>query len=166
MPRLILGLAVLGGLAAMSPESHAQLPNNLNDPFVQYYAWFLPRQAAIAAQPKVQDQINAVAAARAQVAAIDRSGLYNPTSPFSLDAGDPSQPFQRQGGRSSRGSAMYTSTNINGEGHSAYFNRTAAYHPYYRPVRGQYIAPRTNVGGVARGMMGVPTPPSFGGGIR
>lgn len=137
MRATIMGLMVLGGLGIFASPSQAQIPTNLNDPFYQYYAWFLPRQAAMASQPRVNDQINAVAAARADVAISERQGLYEPTSPFALEQYDPSKPFQREAVRGrSRTTGLaatgMTSTNIRGLGDARYFGRTGGYHPTAR----------------------------------
>lgn len=166
MRTAIMGIMVLGGLGMFATPSQAQIPANLNDPFYQYYAWFLPRQAAMASQPRVNDQINAVAAARADVAISERQGLYEPVSPFALDRYDPSKPFQREAVRGRTGATGLTSTNVRGLGDSRYFNRSGGYHPTAR----FYVPGRTAVpSGGRRGMpggFGMPSIPNIGSGSR
>jgi len=164
MRRALFSLLVLGGFAALAPSSHAQFTNNLNDPFYQYYAWFLPRQAAMAAQPRVNDSINAIAAARSDVAQAERQ-LYNPVVPYG-DSGDPNQSFRREGARGRTPSGVgLPSTNVGGRGDSRYFSRDP-YHPGAR-LTTQGRAPsvprgRGGMGGMG-GMGGVSTPNPVGG---
>ncbi|MFO0958119.1 MAG: hypothetical protein U0800_11940 [Isosphaeraceae bacterium] len=163
MRTTIMGLLVLGGLGIFATPGQAQIAPNLNDPFYQYYAWFLPRQAAMASQPRVNDQINAVAAARADVAMSERQGLYDPVSPFALDKYDPSQPFRREAVRGRTSAGGFATTNTRGQGDTRYFNRSGGYHPtarYYVP--GRSVVPPNRSRGMG-GMGGVPGMGGMGG---
>lgn len=160
MRATIMGLMVLGGLGLFATPSRAQaFTNNINDPFFQYYAWFLPRQAAMAAQPRANDQINAVAAARADVAIAERQGLYDATSPFGLDQYDPSQPFRREAVRARTSATGITSTSLaHGQADRRYFGRTGGYMPtarFYVPGSSKVPQSRRNPGG----MFGMPYVP-------
>jgi hypothetical protein len=91
MRRLILAGLVGLGFAVVVPGAHAQVgfSPGFSDPFFLYYGFYLPRQAALAAQPTVTTQLNDVTAARQNLQMQDRqSALYGPMqSPF-----DPSNP--------------------------------------------------------------------------
>src|SRR5690606_29500925 len=102
---------------------------NTNDPFFQYYGFYLPRQAALAAQPRPQDSINALAAARQYSALTERASLYDPIQPFGTY--DPNLLFGGRGGVQFGGMATH-GTNINGSGPSGYYNRTHTYFPGLR----------------------------------
>ena len=81
MSRSLFGLAVavLGiSLLASTNRAQAQAGNLGADPFSLYFGYYLPHQAAIAAQPTPMDTINAAQATRQAAAAADRTGLYEP----------------------------------------------------------------------------------------
>lgn len=135
--RILLGLAVVGGLFALTPSAEAQsFTQGFNDPFFQYYGFYLPRQAALAAQPTTPQMLNDVAVARQNIVQQDRSGLYNPgVSPYMSDSYDPMNPFSRQGGeqRLPRLSGQL----IGGRSSSIpapdlFYNRTSSYYPTFR----------------------------------
>jgi len=143
MRRLLIGLAIAWGFSVFLPTSRAQFPNTAFDPFFFYYGVYLPRQAALSAQPRSVDTINAAAARRQMTAQTDRSGLYDPIQPFGLEELDPSRPFSPQGqlGRPGLGSgglipSGVTNANINGDGPPSYFGRAQAYYPGLRAGRG------------------------------
>jgi len=136
----MIGLAVAISFALMAPASQAQGIGNFNDPFTFYYGFYLPHQAAIAAQPTPMDTINAVTAARQFNAPTNRTGMFDPVSPYGLDdadlfgAGGPS----RSGGRA-RGSSLSSAgmnSNARGTGPALYYNRTDRYFPGVRTGRG------------------------------
>lgn len=143
MRRLFLGLAIAWGISAFTLSSQAQTVLNPFDPFFFYYGVYLPRQAALAAQPRVNDTINAAAAQRQVYAQTERSGLYDPIQPFGLEELDPSQPFtpQGRGGARRLSSGMRSATgvtnvNINGVGPPTYYGRAGAYFPGLREGHG------------------------------
>ena len=88
MRRPMIGLAVAFGFSLLAPASQAQGFGNFNDPFTFYYGFYLPHQAAIAAQPTPMDTINAVTAARQYNAPTNRTGMFDPVSPYGLDDPD------------------------------------------------------------------------------
>jgi hypothetical protein len=103
MRRLLIGLGVAFGLAAFAPTVRAQgagaFSPGFSDPFFLYYGFFLPRQAALSAQPTTANQLVDVAAARQNYALADRAGLYDPNvnNPFAMDT-DPLNPFPSRRG--------------------------------------------------------------------
>src|SRR3954469_19763023 len=94
MSRRQLGLAVVLGIGLFSSaqQAHAQFGGNA-DPFSLYFGFYLPHQAAIAAQATPIDTINAAQAARQFTAARDRTGLYDAVSPFADEEADPLRPY-------------------------------------------------------------------------
>lgn len=155
MRRVLILTAALLASAAWTNQGRAQT----NDPFFLYYSYFLPRQAALAAQPKVSDTINANVAARQSYAATNRANLYDPNGAYgSFDGYDPNETFNRAGGRGASGGARQTlayrglpTTNIAGRGPALYYNRAALYHPQLR--NGQY--PNRNLAVPGRGISGI-----------
>src|SRR4051794_16134414 len=98
----LFSLAVALGFALLIPAhgAYAQLAGGLgNDPFSLYYGYYLPHQAAIAAQPTPLDTINQATAARQYSAATDRAGLYDPISPYAEEDIDPLSPYGSRRGR-------------------------------------------------------------------
>src|SRR4051812_48216891 len=80
-PRLALAVTLAAGLFVPTTRANAQLLGGAGggiDPFSFYYGYYLPHQAAIAAQPTALDTINQVTAARQFSAVTDRAGLYDP----------------------------------------------------------------------------------------
>ena len=127
MRRPMIGLAVAFGFSLLAPASQAQGFGNFNDPFTFYYGFYLPHQAAIAAQPTPMDTLNAVTAARQYNAPTNRTGMFDPVSPYGLEDPD----IFGAGGRG-RGQAMSTpsmNSNARGTGPALYYNRTARYFP-------------------------------------
>jgi hypothetical protein len=105
MRRLILAGVVGLSFAILAPGAHAQVSPGFSDPFFLYYGYYLPRQAALAAAPTVQSQLNEVAIARQNYALADRAGLYgppgnmfDPESQGGAGGGDMLAPFARRGG--------------------------------------------------------------------
>ncbi|HEV3121038.1 MAG TPA: hypothetical protein VGY53_04010 [Isosphaeraceae bacterium] len=105
MRRLILAGAVGLSFAILTPGARAQVgfSPGFSDPFFLYYGYYLPRQAALAAQPTVQSQLNQVAVDRQNYALADRAGLFTPPgNMFDVDpqgsGGDMFAPFARRGG--------------------------------------------------------------------
>jgi len=138
MRRSILGLAVVLGFATSTPTVSAQTPGTgFSDPFFLYYGFYLPRQAALAAQPSTPSMVNDVAAQRQSYALADRQGLYDPVSPFGMDQYDPNNPF---GGRN-RGPAplprlpqhFISPRPSNGANLNQSYGRTNRYFPSARP---------------------------------
>ena len=160
MRRPMIGLAVALGFALLTPSSPAQGFGNFSDPFTAYYGFYLPHQAAIAAQPTPMDTINAVTAARQYSAPANRSGMFDPVSPYGMDDPD----IFSSGGPGGRGRGAPLSTaamnsNARGTGPALYYNRTARYFPGLRQGRG----PNRNisVGSSRRGGPSMPTMPSM-----
>ncbi len=129
-------LTVVLGLSSLAPQAGAQsIGAGFNDPFFQYYGFYLPRQAALAAQPTTPQMLNNVAVARQEVIQQDRSGLYDPiSSPFAPGPYNPSDPFS-----SSRREPIprLSAAHIGGRSAStpaptSAFNKTAQYYPTFR----------------------------------
>lgn len=141
------------------------------DPFSFYYGFYLPHQAAMAAQPRTIDTINQVVANQQYTARTDRSSLYDPISPYGEDDLDPFKPYSQAGGRdrTARPTATgygNTNSNVNGNGPGMYYNRAARYFPTLKPGRGpnhNLSALRARGGGGMGGMPAAPSMPSFGG---
>ena len=160
----ILGLAIgLGMMLAWGPcpEAGAQIATSGlgNDPFSLYYGYYLPHQAAIAAQTTPLDTINAITAARQYTASTDRAALYDPISPYAQDESDPSRPFgDRRGAERLARPHVYQrspgSSTARGGGPALYFNRTVnrttQYYPEMRVGRG----PNRNLAVTRRGIGG------------
>jgi hypothetical protein len=129
MRRPISGLAVVLGIVLLTHtgEARAQMGTLGADPFSLYFGYYLPHQAAIAAQPTPMDTINAVQAQRQVAAAADRTGLYDPVSPFGDEDLDPLRPYGRRGSeRLIRPHSFATSTvnhRARGTAPPAYYNR-------------------------------------------
>lgn len=168
MRRPLLGLAVLLGGSLLIPTNRAQAQGfGSADPFSLYYGFYLPHQAAIAAQPTPLDTINAATAARAPVVTSDRAGLYDPISPYGEEDYEPLRAgsTRRRNERKARTSSFPTNTTAamtnRGLGASSYyFNRTPSYYPTLRRGSG----PNHNLasrGG--RGGGGMPAMPSMPG---
>lgn len=124
MYRGMLGLAVVVGMSLVAAPCRAQVGNLGADPFSLYFGYYLPHQAAIAAQPTPMDTINAAQAARQVTAAADRTGLYDPISPFD---DDPLRPYARGRERIAPPHRFATSTVnhvMRGVAPRTYFNRT------------------------------------------
>jgi len=155
MRRPMIGLAVAFGFFLLAPASQAQV-GNFSDPFTFYYGFYLPHQAAIAAQPTPMDTINAVTAARQYNAPTNRTGMFDPISPYGIDDTDIFGAGGR--GRGAAKSSPAMNSNARGTGPALYYSRTARYFPGIRVGRG----PNRNlsVGHTRRGGGGVPSMPS------
>ncbi len=114
-----------------------------------YYGFYLPRQAALAASPRPEQTVNAMAAIRQQSALTERAGLFDPVQPFGSDY-DPQHPFaDRSRGRTRLGARAVHAAGSNGMGPPMYFNRTATYYPLQRSGRS---ANASVAAGVLRGV--------------
>lgn len=166
MRRALLTLAVVAGisLVALPNRAHAQLGTGVGaDPFSFYYGYYLPHQAAIAAQSTPMDTLNANAASRQFNAVRDRSTLYDPISPY---GDDEEEPFSGRSRARERRAAKVENHALNpagsrlarGGGPQLYYNRTAAYYPTMRVGRGpnkNLATFRRGRGGMAGGMGGM-----------
>jgi hypothetical protein len=159
----LIGLAVALGFSLSAPASQAQGFGNFSDPFTFYYGYYLPHQAAIAAQPTPMDTINAVTAARQFNAPTNRSGMFDPVTPYGSDDPDLFGPRASQArGRSNLPNPALNS-NARGTGPALYYNRTAAYFPGMRAGRGpnrnlSVPSPRRGGGYGAPSMPSMPSP--------
>jgi hypothetical protein len=120
-------------------RAQAQLLGTNNDPFNLYFGYYLPHQAAIAAQPTPLDTINQITAQRQYAAVTDRAGLYDPISPYGDEELDPTRPYSpsRKGERIRTPQGFVNSTsNARGTGPGLYYNRTARYYPQLRTGHG------------------------------
>jgi hypothetical protein len=135
-------------LALPTPRASAQgigaaaglgFPNGGVDPFSIYYGYYLPHQAAVAAQPSPLDTINQVTAARQFAAITERTGLYDPISPYGEEELDPNRSFSARRGREHL-AAPYafpiSPSNVRGTGPALYYRRTARYYPQLRTGQG------------------------------
>jgi len=157
----MIGLAVALGFSLLTPASQAQGFGNFSDPFTAYYGFYLPHQAAIAAQPTPMDTINAVTAARQYSAPTNRTGMFDPVSPYGMD--DPDIFGAAARGRGTALPSPSMNSNARGTGPALYYNRTARYFPGLRQGRG----PNSNIsaGRGQRGISGPPSMPSMPGGF-
>lgn len=165
MGRLHLGLAlVLGAFLLLAPARRAPAQALLpTDPFQAYFGYYLPHQAALAAQATPLDTINAAQAAQQFTAASDRTGLYDPINPFGEEDFDPLRPYSRSGReRLIRPHTFPTSTanaRARGSAPGVYYNRSARYYPTLR----QGVGPNRNLavqrGGRGGGMPSMPSMP-------
>jgi hypothetical protein len=112
----------------------------LNDPFSFYYAVYLPNQQLQAMRPSPNDSINSALVTRQYYAQNDRSGLYNPISPYADRNYDPLHPYSRQQG-TERTARPYrfarNPSNLDGTGPSLYYGRAAQYFPGLKEGRGR-----------------------------
>ena len=164
-----LGLAVVLGLGTFSTPAKAQ-DGGFSDPFFLYYGYYLPRQAALAAQPQVEDYYRQRSAERQYTALTDREGgLTDPLGGSIFDQDDPTAAFGTRSGRSRLVRTTPTgmvNQNLTGAGTAGYFNRTGSYYPTIRSGRGRNNASRANsalsaIGG--GGMRGAFRPNPFAG---
>jgi len=163
----LIGLAAVLGLGMFASPSRAQT-TGFSDPFFLYYGFFLPRQAALAAQPQPEDNIRNLAVQRQFAIQNDRSGLYDPIGRLGVDELDPLRPFGQRSGSSPRARTAPTGmpvSHVNGRGPAGYYNNHGSYYPTIRSGQagrrgGSQVA---TFGGGSRGsslipgpMMGVP----------
>jgi hypothetical protein len=139
---LTIGMIVTGALSIAAQEATAQnfnpgfgMGNVSADPFSGYYSWFLPRQAAMAATPTVNNQLSQYTAERIDsmnesarssnsVLSYANLGLNGNQSQFDDDR--PRNPRPRL---SATGPMI---TNTNGRGLSGYHDRAGSYYPTMR----------------------------------
>jgi hypothetical protein len=168
MRRPYLAMAAALTIAVLAPvgRASAQGIGVTADPFSFYYGYYLPHQAAIAAQPTPLDTINQITAQRQYAAQTDRSSLYDPISPYG-DEDDSTTPFGRRGTERRAKVQGFTyganSGNARGVGPAAYYGRTARYFPGLREGRGanQNLAKTRGArggGGFGGGMPGLSMP--------
>jgi hypothetical protein len=141
LSRPILALAVALAISLVVPTSRveAQILGGGGDPFSLYFGYYLPHQAAQAAQPTALDTINQITAARQYAAVTDRAGLYDPISPYGDEELDPLRPYapRRGGERLARTpGASGVNSNARGTGPSEHYGRTARYYSQLRTGRG------------------------------
>jgi hypothetical protein len=164
MGRLHLGLALALGAFLLLPASraHAQLPT---DPFQAYFGFYLPHQAAVAAQSTPLDTINAAQAARQFTAAADRTGLYDPINPYGEEDVDPLRPYSRSGRERLIRPHTFPTSTVNarqrGSAPPVYYGRSTRYYPTLRAG----VGPNRNlaVSRSNRGGMSMPSMPSMPG---
>lgn len=131
----VLSATIALTLLGFGSSARAQVFGGGQDPFTVYYGFWLPRQAALAATPRPEQTVNAMAALRQESALTERAGLYDPIQPFGVY--DPNAPFGSNRGYGKRHSSVgYHQGNSNGNGPGQYYNRTASYFPGLRAGRG------------------------------
>jgi hypothetical protein len=156
MRRIMLGVAVLAGLASAPSSSRAQV-QNFGDPFFQYYGFFLPRQQALLNQPGPEVGIAANQQMRAQMAVTDRAGLYDPVGEIGAAEMNSATPFagRTMGSsripRNARGGMGIPTSHINGSGPGSYYNRFAGYYPTMRSGRSRGSRGGAVMGGAPMG---------------
>lgn len=154
MRRSLLGLAAFLILGSMTAPARAQFVSN-GDPFFLYYSWFLPRQQALAMQPRPANTVNAMATIRQDATLTDRANLYAaPASRF--DGFDPNRLFDHPTGRRMGGTAAIGGS-IDGNGPAQYYNRTSSYYPGLRTGRGVNPSIAVGAAGAGGGRPPVPT---------
>jgi hypothetical protein len=174
MRRSLWVLVAVSAVSAWANPGRAQVPaaSGFSDPFFLYYGWYLPRQAALADQPRIQDTISANVAAQQVYAQTNRSSLYDPNGGYGRfdpnSTYDPFNPASQGGPRPRSGTPMpkmrsgTPTSNINGQGPAIHYNRTAQYYPSIRqgqgPNRNVSMAGRGVRRGASFGAMGMPSP--------
>jgi hypothetical protein len=164
------------GLCGFATPAKAQFTSNNGDPFFLYYGWFLPRQQALAMQPRPANTVNALATIRQDSAFTDRAGLF--AGATSRRTYDPNTLFEGPANGRRRGGMAAIGGMANGAGPPRFYNRTSAYYQGMRP--GQGVNPSIAVGAAgatprsggrgptgggalpsAAGMMGMSARPGF-----
>jgi hypothetical protein len=138
-------------------QTNANLGSGLNnitaDPFLFYYAFYLPNQQIQSLRPMPSDTINQAVVNRQYYAQTQRQSLYNPISPYAEEY-DPLRPYsQKQGGERIARPYRFTqhaSSNSDGSGPQLYYNRASQYFTGLRTGRG----PNANVARVRAGRYG------------
>jgi hypothetical protein len=165
MRRFVLGLLVALGLSAIGQEAHAQT-GGINDPSFAYYALYLPRQAAQAAQASPENTLNANMQVRQQYAATNnRSGLFDAGGGGIIDSSEFGNEFSSNGVRRKRSQLTNTGRfgphggNLNGLGPQGYYDRVALAR-YYKEIktgrgRNANVAPAGRGRGMSSGYGGV-----------
>jgi len=161
----IAGFAVVLGLFLAGPAKPSYGQTTGLDPFTLYYGFYLPHQAAIAAQSTPLDTINAATAARIPSAVgADRPGLYDPITPLGEEDFDPLRPYSSRRG-TERGARPHTfpSSTTAARGLrgpvNMYYSRTARYYSTMRPGSG----PNRNLAVSRSGHRGMGSMPSMPG---
>ena len=146
MRRTVLtGLLLIAGISTTISNAVAQnvgggmggpsMGNIAADPFTGYYSWFLPRQAAMAAQSSVGSQLNAYTSDRVASQNMPQSNMSNldlagrglgGAGMPSLDSDSPRNPRPRL---SSTGPIV---ENSQGKGLNRYHGRSSSYFPTAR----------------------------------
>lgn len=147
MRRLLFAGLLFIGVSLTAPQADAQgigmpgfgIGSVAADPFSGYYSWFLPRQAAMAAQPTLNNQLNMYTSERVQnqmdprggggggLGGIDLSSLgLAGSKPTDLNSDQPRNPRPRL---SSTGPIV---ENSRGTGLSRYHGRSGSYFPTMR----------------------------------
>lgn len=142
---LTIGLVVAGILSIAGPEATAQNQNfgigfgmgSVGaDPFSGYYSWFLPRQAAMAATPTVNNQLNQFTAERIDNMNEAARSSNSILSYANLGLGNgPGQGFDDDRPRNPRPRLSATGpmiTNTSGRGVAGYHDRAGSYFPTMR----------------------------------
>jgi hypothetical protein len=137
-------MIVLGCLMCLTDQARAQGgglgggADLVADPFLFYYAFYLPNQQLQALRPTPMDSINDAMVARQYYAQNDRRGLYNPVSPYD-ESSNPNQTGSPQGRERAARPYRYVlnPSNQDGDGPALYFNRTGNYHPGLKQGRGR-----------------------------
>ena len=179
MRRPILGLGAALAIVLLMPAGQAfgQVGGLGGDPFSLYYGWYLPSTLNQASLPTPLDPINQQSARRQANVQAERSGLYDPLTPFGEDDLDPLSPYssrrptplQQNTARTAYHDSMAGAAR--GNGSTMYYNRTARYYPGLKTGHG----PNRNIAatrgrsaaafGGAGGMPGIPSIPGMGGGM-
>jgi len=106
------------------------------DPFSGYYSWFLPRQAAMAAQPTLNNQLNMYTSERVQNQMDNRSGNMGGLDLSSLGlAGSKGADLNTDSPRNPRPRLSSTGPvveNARGTGLAKYHGRAGSYFPTMR----------------------------------
>lgn len=170
MRRALGILAAVVAVSAWTNSGRAQTVNSgFSDPFFLYFGYYLPQQAALANQPRIQDTLNANVAAQQAYAQTNRANLYDPNGGYgrfdphaSVDPFDPNsraaQGARVAGGMALRSRSSVPTANTNGNGPPMYFNRTAQFYPSMRSGRGPNANVRVPGRGVRTGGVGMPGP--------
>ncbi len=103
----------------------------LSDPFTFYYGVYLPNQQLQSLRSSPNDTINSAMVTRQYYNQTNRSGLYDPISPYADDSSDPLRPFAKQGGERLARVNRFASTpnSSDGSGPSVYYGRASQYFP-------------------------------------
>jgi len=142
---LTIGVVVAGILSTAGSEASAQNQNMGmgfgigsvgSDPFSGYYSWFLPRQAAMAATPTVNNQLSQFTAERIDNMNDAARSSNSILSYANLGIGNATgQTFDDDRPRNPRPRLSATgpmNTNISGRGVSGYHDRAGSYFPTMR----------------------------------
>ncbi|WP_422926672.1 hypothetical protein [Singulisphaera sp. PoT] len=137
----IVAFGIVLGSFLISPAAPAFGQTGGVDPFSLYYGYYLPHQAAVAAQSTPLDTINAATAARVPATGADRPGLYDPLPALGEEDYDPLRPYSSRKGKE-RGAAphLYPSNTTTARGLrgkvNMYYSRTDRYYATTRPGYG------------------------------